>query len=94
MPEDFTNDVFINCPFDEDYQPFFHALFFAVVTCGYRVRCALEVDDGAQARIDKILGIIGESPFGIHDISRTEPNANGLPRFNLPRLLLRLLQSD
>jgi hypothetical protein len=84
MPEDFGNDVFINCPFDEDYQPFFHALFFVVVACGYRVRCALEVDNGAQARILKILGIIGESPFGIHDISRTELNAKGLPRFNMP----------
>jgi hypothetical protein len=84
MPKVFKNDVFVNCPFDDDYQPLFHALFFAVVACGFRVRCALEVDDGAQVRIDKIFNIIRESPFGIHDICRTELNPNGLPRFNMP----------
>lgn len=84
MPKVFDTDVFINCPFDNDYQPLFHALFFAVVACGFRVRCALEVDDGTQVRIDKIFNVIRESPFGIHDISRTELNPNGLPRFNMP----------
>ncbi len=84
MPKAINTDVFINCPFDNDYQPLFHALFFAVVACGFRVRCALEVDDGTQVRIDKIFNIIRESPFGIHDISRTELNPNGLPRFNMP----------
>ncbi len=84
MPKVLNHDVFVNCPFDDDYQPLFHALFFAVASCGFRVRCALEVDDGTQVRIDKIFDIITESPFGIHDISRTELNANGLPRFNMP----------
>jgi hypothetical protein len=28
--------------------------------------------------------LIGESRLGIHDISRTELNENGLPRFNMP----------
>ncbi|WP_460993990.1 hypothetical protein, partial [Staphylococcus aureus] len=31
-----------------------------------------------------MLRIIRESRFGIHDISRTESNAEGLPRFNMP----------
>ncbi len=48
-------------------------------------RCALEASDSGQVRIDKILKIISESQFGIHDISRTDldPDHN-LPRFNMP----------
>jgi len=79
------NDVFINCPFDEKYKPLFHALFFSVFDCGFRVRCALEIDDSSEVRVQKILRIIEESRYGIHDISRTELDPiNGLPRFNMP----------
>jgi len=81
----YSSNVFINCPFDEQYQPLFQALFFAVVDCGFRVRCALEIDDGSEVRVDKIMRIIRESKYGIHDISRTELDpVNSLPRFNMP----------
>ena len=35
-------------------------------------------------RIEKILDLIGACRFGLYDISRTELNAAGLPRFNMP----------
>lgn len=77
--------VFINCPFDGEYLPLFQSMVFTVVRCGFQPRCALEVSNAAQARIEKIAGIIKECPIGIHDISRTElDDANGLPRFNMP----------
>lgn len=76
--------VFINCPFDADYLPLFHAIVFAVIKCGYQPRCALEVVDSSGPRIAKIEAIIEECSLGIHDISRTELNAHGLPRFNMP----------
>jgi hypothetical protein len=77
--------VFINCPFDGDYLPFFHATIFTVYRCGFTPRCALEVIDGGGTRIAKIEKLIEECPFGIHDISRTELDAtNRLPRFNMP----------
>lgn len=77
--------VFINCPFDGAYRPLFQAIVFTVVRCGFQPRCALEVNDAAQIRIDKIVAIIKECPIGIHDISRTEPDSvNQLPRFNMP----------
>ena len=79
-----TPDVFVNCPFDADYEPLLHAILFTVEDCGFRVRCALEADDSGWARIDRITAIIGECRFGIHDVSRTEPNERGLPRFNMP----------
>lgn len=77
--------VFINCPFDADYQPFFRAIVFTVIFCEFRPRCALEVIDSAGTRIAKIETLIEECPLGIHDISRTElDKANSLPRFNMP----------
>ena len=80
-----AESVFINCPFDVEYQPLFRALVFAVQDCGFIARSALERDDGSEVRIEKIRRIIGESAFGVHDISRTEPDAGtGLPRFNMP----------
>lgn len=81
----YEDNVFINCPFDEDYARVFRALVFAVLDCGCIARCALEYDDGSEVRIDKIRRIIGDSKFGIHDISRTElDRESGLPRFNMP----------
>ena len=77
--------VFINCPFDRAYRPLLRALLFVVEDCGFRVRSALEVEDSGEARVQKIIRIIGESALGIHDISRVEldPSSN-LPRFNMP----------
>jgi len=77
--------VFINCPFDAEYRPLFEALVFAVHDCGYIARCALEIDDASQVRIEKVEKIIAACKFGIHDISRTELDpATKLPRFNMP----------
>jgi hypothetical protein len=80
-----TDDVFINCPFDEEYAPTFRALIFGIYACGFRPRSARELDDGGQTRIEKLYGIIEECRYGVHDLSRTELDAvNQLPRFNMP----------
>jgi hypothetical protein len=77
--------VFINCPFDHAYRSLFRAIVFAVIHCGFRARCALEIDDGSQVRVDKIFLIIQECRLGIHDLSRTElDSVSRLPRFNMP----------
>lgn len=79
------DDVFINCPFDNDYSMLFEAILFAIYLCGFRPRCAKEDDDGSDVRISKINRIIRECRIGIHDISRTELDVvNNLPRFNMP----------
>jgi hypothetical protein len=78
-------DVFINCPFSADYHDSFQAAVFAVIRSGFTPRCARENDDGGEVRMDKICRIIAESRYGIHDISKTEPDpATKLPRFNMP----------
>ncbi len=80
----YANSVFVNCPFDSEYVPLFRALTFTIEFCGFQARCALEADDSGETRAAKLLRVIGESRYGIHDISRTESNAEGLPRFNMP----------
>jgi hypothetical protein len=90
MPKDsaasgYATNVFINCPFDVEFEPLFHAIVFAVIHCGYTVRCALEADDTGATRIDRIYRLIEECQFGVHDISRIERDTvNNLPRFNMP----------
>ncbi len=82
---DYDASVFVNCPFDASYRPLFDSIVFTVILCGFRARCALEIDDGSQTRIDKIFAIIEECRYGVHDLSRTELDAvSGLPRFNMP----------
>jgi hypothetical protein len=81
----YEDSVFLNVPFDSKYSRLFHALVFAVHDCGFVARSALEVEDSGQARVEKILDIIEQSKFGIHDISRAGLDRNTkLARFNMP----------
>lgn len=85
MKARYDTSVFINCPFDDDFRPIFDALVFCVEDCGFRARCALEITDSGEVRFEKIIGIIRDCRFSIHDLSRTElDEANKLPRFNMP----------
>jgi hypothetical protein len=82
---EFGKCVFINCPFDDDYFPLLRVLIFTVIQCGFKPRIATEKADSGEARIRKIVSLIGESRYSIHDISRIEPLAqDALPRFNMP----------
>jgi hypothetical protein len=77
--------IFINCPFDEAYRPIFEAIVFTVTGLGFVPRCALEVQDSGEIRLDKILRIISECRFAIHDLSAVGlGSGHGLPRFNMP----------
>ncbi|HXO28178.1 MAG TPA: hypothetical protein VOA80_12585 [Thermoanaerobaculia bacterium] len=81
----YERQVFLNCPFDPEFQAIRDAITFAVFDCGFRPRSAMEVEDASQVRIDKIFDIIRDCKFGIHDISQTEADVqSGLPRFNMP----------
>lgn len=79
-----AGSVFVNCPFDAGYKGLFDTIVFTIFDCGFTPRCAKEVADSGEVRIDKIQRIIEECKFGIHDISRVELNENNLPRFNMP----------
>lgn len=79
-----NNNVFVNCPFDDDYLPCFEALLFAITICGYQARCALEDDDSGDIRFDKLCRLVADSDHTVHDLSRTQLGDRGLPRFNMP----------
>ncbi len=77
--------VFINAPFDAEYQPLFEAMVFAVIDGGFIPRCTLEDLDGGEVRLDKLTKLIRACELGVHDISCTELDSkNKLPRFNMP----------
>jgi hypothetical protein len=84
-PANFTRNVFINCPFDETYTPFFNAIVFTIHDIGFRPRCSLEASNAGQFRLEKIMDIISACKYSIHDLSHTALDATtGLPRFNMP----------
>jgi hypothetical protein len=80
----YSDKVFINCPFDDPYQPMLYAAVFAIYRCGFLPVIALSDDNATELRLDKIYRAIASCKYGFHDISRTESNAKGLPRFNMP----------
>lgn len=85
MKPDYHQNVFINCPFDDAYLTTFYAIIFTIFDCGYIARCSLEIEDSSEIRIEKVIKIISGCKYGIHDISRTEPDKKtNLPRFNMP----------
>ena len=84
MTTNHDDHVFVNCPFDDDHADMFDALVFTIYKCNFQPRCAREVDDAGENRLDKIVRMVEQCRLGIHDISRTELGATGLPRFNMP----------
>jgi len=84
-PSDYDENIFVNCPFDRNYSSIFNAIVFAICHCGFNVRCALEEPDSSENRLSRIMNIISECKYSVHDISRTEIDTNTqLPRFNMP----------
>ena len=81
----FDRNVFINCPFDDGYRPLLRPLLFTVYALGFQPRIALESRDSGRPRIDKIVQLICESRYAIHDLSRIQATTSGeLFRLNMP----------
>lgn len=85
LPEGFETAVFINCPFDEDYEPILQAILFCIVFLGFVPRLAKERSDSGESRLDKIRALIEASRYSIHDLSRCQAAAAGEHyRLNMP----------
>jgi hypothetical protein len=81
----FERNVFVNCPFDEAFYSLLRPLLFTIIYLGFRPRIALEASDSGQARLDRIVALIRESKYAIHDLSRCEASKAGeLYRLNMP----------
>ena len=85
MTPSFDRSVFINCPFDADFAPILQAMAFCVVYLGFHPRFAPENPDNGAARLDRIIELVRESKYGIHDLSRCKSTAVGeYSRMNMP----------
>lgn len=85
LPAHFESNVFINCPFDEEYKSLLRPLLFTIVYLGYSPRLASERLDSAENRVDKICELISESKYGIHDLSRLKADeVDEFSRLNMP----------
>ena len=81
----FGKNVFINCPFDEAFYNLLRPLLFTIVYLDLTPRIALEAMDSGKVRIDRIVELIRESRYAIHDLSRMAAlNAGDLFRLNMP----------
>jgi hypothetical protein len=86
LPENnFEKNVFINCPFDDDYEPILQALLFCAIFLGFAPRIATERNDAGENRLEKICNLIKDSKFSVHDLSRCQARGEGeYFRLNMP----------
>lgn len=81
----YAKNVFINCPFDSKYFELLKVLIFTVVYFKFLPRIALESSDSGESRLDKIVTLIRESKYSIHDLSRLQAKAiDEYYRLNMP----------
>lgn len=84
MPSTYSQSVFVNCPYDPKYEKIYNAIVFTICDCGFIPRSAEEAANNAY-RLNRILEIISESKYAIHDLSRSGAyGKEKLARFNMP----------
>lgn len=80
----FEKNVFINCPFDQDYRILLKPMIFEILYLGFKPQLSQTISS-SNIRINEIKKIIANCKYGIHDLSRSKPLKNDdLPRFNMP----------
>ena len=78
-------DVFLNIPYDRDFEDLYLAYIAGVSAFGLAPRATLEIP-GGTSRLNKILALIQQCEYSIHDLSRVELDGKRpkTPRFNMP----------
>ncbi|MBK8195277.1 MAG: hypothetical protein IPK76_19450 [Lewinellaceae bacterium] len=81
----FERNVFINCPYDDEYRTLLKPLLFTLRYCRLSPRIASERLDSSEVRLHKIIEMIRESKYSIHDLSRVKSSKKGeYYRLNMP----------
>jgi len=66
-----NNNIFINCPFDNQYiADLLKPMLYAVLDFGFEPQLALIRSDSGENRLNKIVELIQKSENSIHDLSR------------------------
>ena len=65
-------NVFINCPFDNEFYPLLKGIFFVLIYLDFKPKIA-ETSDSGQVRLLKVKDLMLASPLSVHDLSRIDP---------------------
>jgi hypothetical protein len=77
--------VFLNIPYDGAFENLLLAYISAISAFGFAPRATLEIPFG-ERRLDRILSLVVECKYSIHDLSRVQVDRvrPRTPRFNMP----------
>ena len=77
--------VFLNIPYDSAFENLYLAYIAGLSSFGLIPRATLEIPT-SQRRLQRILKLIQECAYSIHDLSRVQLDAKAprVPRFNMP----------
>jgi hypothetical protein len=84
MPKPKQQRVFLNIPYDEQFERTYLAYVTALSAMGFLPRATLGI--GGNRRLDRIATLIESCSYSIHDLSRVQLNRSAprTPRFNMP----------
>ncbi|HEV7248769.1 MAG TPA: hypothetical protein VGN93_17465 [Shinella sp.] len=83
--EPLNKNVFVNCPFDSEFAPLLEAIVFCITYFGFTPHLASERLEAGENRLDKIIGLIKQAQFSVHDLSRCKSTGVGETfRMNMP----------
>lgn len=78
--EDAANRVFLNVPYDTEYEPVLVGLTSALIAIGRIPQLTFQIPDGGQGRMPRIFALLRSCRVSFHDLSAVgQP-----PRFNMP----------
>ena len=77
--------VFINCSYGESFRPLLRAILFCTLRLGLKPLIANEVSDSGRVRRDRILKLIRQSQYSIHDLSTVvDTRDSSILHLNMP----------
>lgn len=80
-----NNAIFINCPFDDEYLPLLRTLLFVARFYDLEVKIASLDLDSKSNRLARIIALMRESKYSVHDLSRMKSVKEGeYYRMNMP----------
>lgn len=77
--------VFLNIPYDSPFENLYLAYIVGLTAFGLIPRATLEIPT-SRRRLERILKLIEECAYSIHDLSRVQVDRRvpRVPRFNMP----------
>jgi hypothetical protein len=77
--------VFLNIPYDGAFESLYLAYIAGLTAFGLVPRATLEIPT-SQRRLERVLKLIQQCTYSIHDLSRVQLDARAprVPRFNMP----------